>query len=238
MPGTMGYLNLVTSVETMKDEHAIVDVISRQKNERQEKAKQVLKTLTFLLDQAAVQKVADDGITEIERDVHAQFEELKKHPSSRAKIQELREVYQAFDVDGSGSIDMEELGPLLDCMGQKKSQSEIERLFNLMDADGSNDVDFEEFATVMMAEKIARKVDAHAIAEKIFQHFDPNGDGTVSPDEMVAAFLRIGKNWNVDDVLEFLREVDHDGSGSIEKDELIFFVSSVLNESNDHFSGH
>ena len=55
---------------------------------------------------------------------------------------------------------------------------------------------------------------------------------------MVAAFLRIGKNWNVDDVLEFLREVDHDGSGSIEKDELIFFVSSVLNESNDHFSGH
>ena len=103
----MGYLNLVTSVETMKDEHAIVDVISRQKNERQEKAKQVLKTLTFLLDQAAVQKVADDGITEIERDVHAQFEELKKHPSSRAKIQELKEVYQAFDVDGSGSIDME-----------------------------------------------------------------------------------------------------------------------------------
>jgi len=36
-----------------------------------------------------------------------------------------------------------ELGNLLDCMGQSKSEEELNRLFNLMDADGGGSVDFE-----------------------------------------------------------------------------------------------
>jgi len=52
-------------------------------------------------------------------------------------VDDLRELFSSFDQDNSGAIEREELGQLLQCMGQSKSEDEVDRLFNLMDADGS-----------------------------------------------------------------------------------------------------
>jgi hypothetical protein len=41
MPVTIGHLNLVTCVETMKNEHALTEVIKEQKHKRHQKAMQV-----------------------------------------------------------------------------------------------------------------------------------------------------------------------------------------------------
>ena len=126
---------------------------------------------------------------------------------------------------------MDELGSLLECMGQQKSAEELERLFNLMDADNSGNISVDEFCTVMAANRSARRnVDPVAIAEKMYMHFDADGDGTVSPEEMIEAFQKMGQNWDVEAVREFLLEIDRDGSGTIEKDEFISYVSTFVGD--------
>ena len=44
MPVTIGYLNLVTCIESMKKEHELSEVIKEQKHARHQKAMQVLPT--------------------------------------------------------------------------------------------------------------------------------------------------------------------------------------------------
>ena len=60
--------------------------------------------------------------------------------------------------------------------------------------------------------------------------FDEDGDGTIQPEEMIAAFQRMGQNWDMDAVREFLLAIDADGSGTIEKEEFITFVSNFVGE--------
>ncbi|GMI04608.1 hypothetical protein TrVE_jg9920 [Triparma verrucosa] len=59
--------------------------------------------------------------------------------------EELREIFDAFDEDQGGTIDVEELGMILKSLGQIMSKKEVQEYFDSMDDDGSNSIEFEEF---------------------------------------------------------------------------------------------
>jgi Ca2+-binding EF-hand superfamily protein len=234
MPTIIGFYNLVTSIEAMKNEHAVTEVIKEQKYRRHQRATQVLASLQFFIDQAemlaATNSPGSDGEGQV-RDTEAQYEKMKRDPSMSKYIAELENLFFSFDADKSGNIDIDELGQLLSCMGQQKSEEELERLFNLMDADNSGNISVDEFCTVMAANRSARRnQDPRAIAEKMYGHFDDDNNGTIEPEEMIAAFQRMGQNWDMEAVREFLLAIDADGSGTIEKEEFISFVSNFVGE--------
>ena len=58
--------------------------------------------------------------------------------------QEMRAVFDSFDVDGGGSIDELELKRALNKMGQNLTEKELSDLFFQFDKDDSGDIDFEE----------------------------------------------------------------------------------------------
>lgn len=62
-----------------------------------------------------------------------------------ADIQHAREVFQAFDADGSGTIGAEELGDMLSALDIDASEEEAAALFRYLDEDGTGSVSFEEF---------------------------------------------------------------------------------------------
>ena len=47
---------------------------------------------------------------------------------------------------------------------------------------------------------------------------------------MIAAFQKMGQNWDVEAVREFLLAIDADGSGTIEKEEFISYVANFVGE--------
>ena len=193
----------------------------------------MLASLQFFLDQAEM--LSSDGAAATGgRDVQAMYEEAKKDASMTSYLAELENLFFSFDKDKSGSIDEEELGDLLECMGQQKTPDELHRLFNLMDADDSKSIEIEEFCTVMLANRKARRnIDPVAIAEKMYGHFDADGDGTVEPEEMLEAFQKMGQNWDMAAIRDFLLAIDADGSGTIEKEEFITFVAAFVGENQD-----
>ena len=72
------------------------------------------------------------------------------------------------------------------------------------------DIEYREYFT---PEKIAD-------LKETFESFDSSGDGRIGADELYGMFKKLGKNLTRSQIREVMREVDADGSGEIEFEEL------------------
>ena len=60
------------------------------------------------------------------------------------------EAFKFFDKDNSGYITAEELKSVLDSVGEKLSQSEIEEIIRQADVDGDHTINYQEFVRFIM----------------------------------------------------------------------------------------
>eukprot|EP01062_Namystynia_karyoxenos_P014933 TRINITY_DN1540_c0_g5_i2.p1 TRINITY_DN1540_c0_g5~~TRINITY_DN1540_c0_g5_i2.p1 ORF type:complete len:931 (+),score=299.54 TRINITY_DN1540_c0_g5_i2:148-2940(+) len=85
--------------------------------------------------------------------------EAKYQPSTdERRVEELRQLFQQHDADGSGMIDAEELHALLPCIGLKSITIEqVKELLDEIDMNNDGQVDFDEFLhfydVLMLSEK-------------------------------------------------------------------------------------
>ena len=55
---------------------------------------------------------------------------------SEADLQEFREIFNLVDSDGSGAISVDELSQLIQAVGMKLSDQELQEMVQELDADG------------------------------------------------------------------------------------------------------
>ena len=65
------------------------------------------------------------------------------------QIARLKEVFDHFDADGSGSIDADELVNVFASMGQEVTREEMRDMIDQVDEDGSGEIEFPEFMILM-----------------------------------------------------------------------------------------
>ncbi len=58
----------------------------------------------------------------------------------REELQQIREVFEYIDKDGSNTISLEELEAIFDCLPQKLSKYEVTRMFNMLDDDNDGTI--------------------------------------------------------------------------------------------------
>lgn len=63
----------------------------------------------------------------------------------RVQLQEIREVFEQFDSDGGGSIDVDELRMAMKSLGQNLTKAEAEALMLELDTGGDGSIEFSEF---------------------------------------------------------------------------------------------
>ena len=63
---------------------------------------------------------------------------------------QLREVFDAFDQDGNGSIDAKEIRAVCDQLGLEADASDIEDLIKKADTDGNGKIEFNEFKNAVL----------------------------------------------------------------------------------------
>ena len=74
--------------------------------------------------------------------------------------QEIKEAFDLFDTDGSGTIDAKELKVAMRALGFEPKKEEIRKMIADIDKDGSGTIDFAEFLEMMttkMAERDPRE---------------------------------------------------------------------------------
>eukprot|EP00798_Chlamydomonas_sp_ICE-L_P015905 gene15905-22038_t len=110
------------------------------------------------------------------------------------EIQEFREVFDLMDRDKGGTLSTDEVKQLMDLLGMKVRQEELEQLISEIDVDGSGEVDFDEFLQVM-----ARPQELPYTREDVTRAFrmfadpkDPNG--MITPEVLEKALIKFGGN--------------------------------------------
>ena len=80
---------------------------------------------------------------------------LKKPPTTRRpgltddEVEELRQAFDLFDTDGSGTIDPKELRAAMQSLGFETKNQTIYQMIQDIDKDGDGDIDFDEFLDLM-----------------------------------------------------------------------------------------
>ncbi|EOX91404.1 ARM repeat protein interacting with ABF2 isoform 3, partial [Theobroma cacao] len=75
----------------------------------------------------------------------------RHHGLSQQKRQEIKEAFELFDTDGSGTIDAKELNVAMRALGFEMTEEQINQMIADVDKDGSGAIDFDEFVHMMTA---------------------------------------------------------------------------------------
>ena len=101
----------------------------------------------------------------------------KRSELTEEQKQEIKEAFDLFDTDGSGTIDAKELKVAMRALGFEPKKEEIRKMIADADRDGSGVIDFPEFLD-MMTQKMAER-DPREEMLKAFRLFDDDETGKI-----------------------------------------------------------
>ena len=133
--------------------------------------------------------------------------------------QEIREAFDLFDTDGSGSIDAKELKVAMRALGFEPRKEEVRKMIADIDRDGSGTIDFPEFLE-MMSSKMAER-DPREEIMKAFRLFDDDETGKISFKNLKRVAKELGENMTDEELMEMIEEADRDGDGEINEEEFL-----------------
>merc|ERR1711898_76482 len=132
------------------------------------------------------------------------------------QIEEIREAFNLFATDHSGSIDYRELKAAMHALGFEVKKEELKKMITDIDADGSGNIEFPEFLEMMtgkMGEKDTKEGNLKRVAKELGENMteeelqdmidqaDRDGDGEINPDEFYRIMKKRGDN-PLDDLLD------------------------------------
>uniref|UniRef100_A0A8B9QYQ3 EF-hand domain-containing protein n=1 Tax=Anas platyrhynchos TaxID=8839 RepID=A0A8B9QYQ3_ANAPL len=124
--------------------------------------------------------------------------------------QEIREAFDLFDTDGSGSIDVKELKVAMRALGFEPKKEEIKKMIADIDKEGSWDT------LIAGSEK-----DSKEEILKAFRLFDDDGTGKISFKNLKRVAKELGENLTDEELQEMIDEADRDGDGEVSEQEFL-----------------
>merc|ERR1712147_526123 len=120
------------------------------------------------------------------------------------QIQEIREAFDLFDTDGSGTVDAKELKVAMRALGLDAKKDEIRRMIN----------DFHNMMTARMGDRDSREE-----IVKVFRLFDDDETGKISFKNLKRVAQELGENMTDEELQEMIDEADRDGDGEVNEEE-------------------
>jgi len=133
------------------------------------------------------------------------------------QIEELREAFNLFDTEHSGTIDARELKAALRALGFEVKKEDVRRMLADVGKDPSQPIDFNEFCEMMrgrMPDKNSRPE-----IDKVFALFDEDETGRISFRNLKRIAQELGESLTDEELQEMIEEADRDGDGMINPDE-------------------
>merc|ERR1719398_287298 len=131
--------------------------------------------------------------------------------------EELREAFNLFDTEHSGTIDARELKAALRALGFEVKKEDVRRMLSDVGKDPSQPIDFNDFQEMMrgrMPDKNSREE-----INKGFALFDEDETGKISFKNLKRIAQELGETLTDDELSEMIEEADRDGDGLINPEE-------------------
>ena len=78
----------------------------------------------------------------------------KKRELTEEQRQEIKEAFDLFDTDGSGSIDAKELKVAMRALGFEPSKDEVKRMMAEADREGTGKIEYKDFLDLMQTKMV------------------------------------------------------------------------------------
>ncbi|KAJ8309338.1 hypothetical protein KUTeg_014212 [Tegillarca granosa] len=127
---------------------------------------------------------------------------------------ELKEAFDVFDKDRSGTLDFDELKNVMASIGQNLTDGEIEAMIRVADKKGDGQINFDEF-------------------REAFNLFDEDGGGSITAKELGTVMKSLGQNPTEQEIEDMINEVDEDGNGEIEFEEFLAMMVKTMASSDN-----
>jgi len=156
---------------------------------------------------------------------------LRRRQSKKVKeltedqLTDIKEAFELFDTDGSGSIDAKELKVAMKQLGFDTSVEEIDRMIASVDKDKSGTIDLEEFMSMMTTKMLNRDHKEEMMA--LFRFFDREGTGKITFDNLSRGTAEVGQDFSEADLMNMIREADQDGDNELNEDEFFHLLRRV-----------
>jgi len=163
---------------------------------------------------------------EVNMEIDSDMERLSPSPSPPplpTAEGELQVVFRKFDANGDGKICWSELGMLMTSLGSSATDDELRLMVSVVDSDGDGFIDFSDFVEI----NSFRLDDPRGLQEmkSAFCIFDFDGNGLISPDELLRVFENLGERCSLEDCRKMIAGVDSDGDGYVSFDEFLIMMT-------------
>eukprot|EP00357_Protocruzia_adherens_P029075 CAMPEP_0115001442 /NCGR_PEP_ID=MMETSP0216-20121206/17379_1 /TAXON_ID=223996 /ORGANISM="Protocruzia adherens, Strain Boccale" /LENGTH=170 /DNA_ID=CAMNT_0002366779 /DNA_START=33 /DNA_END=545 /DNA_ORIENTATION=+ len=160
-------------------------------------------------------------------------EALRKQKEELEKISEedkvhFREAFNIYDKDGSGTISTNELGRIMEALGQNPTEEEIRDMIEEVDMNRNGEIDFDEFCLLMAKQKANIKEGEEY--RKAFKVFDKFNNDAIGPSEFKHVMEMFGEKLEDDEITEMIKFATRGQKGQINYEE--FYAMMTMNFDN------
>lgn len=132
------------------------------------------------------------------------------------QVQQLREIFRHFDLDGDGSLTHLELAALLRSLGIKPGGDQLHTLLSNMDENGNGYIEFDELAKAILPDLDHDEVimNQEQLLD-LFRSFDRDGNGYITAAELAGSMAKMGQPLTYQELADIMNEADTNGDGVI-----------------------
>ncbi|EZG70002.1 centrin, caltractin [Gregarina niphandrodes] len=138
----------------------------------------------------------------------------KERPGLTAdEVEEIREAFNLFDTNGSGTVDPRELKAAMQSLGFESKNPTIFNVIADLEKRSSGAIDFEEFLDGITS-KLGDRESKEGI-RKIFMLFDDDRTGSISFKNLKRVAQELGETMTDEELKEMIERADSNGDGEI-----------------------
>ena len=151
----------------------------------------------------------------------------EKNGLTEDEVLEIKEAFDLFDTDHSGTIDTEELKQALSNLGIDAKNQTLQNMMTDIDTNQSGTIDFDEFIQMMTA-KMSDK-DTPEDLRKVFELFIGDDDADkIELKHLKRVAKELGENMSDDELNEMIVRADTDKDGKVSFEEFYAIMTKKI----------
>ncbi|XP_048732605.1 uncharacterized protein LOC125649266 [Ostrea edulis] len=141
---------------------------------------------------------------------------VKKEPViTDEEIKLYQQVFRRFDKDKNGTISVENLGKVMQAIGQDVTQEDVRSMIQDYDKSANGFISYLDFMTMMAKRGDQTEIITEEELTEVFNVFDMDGCGTITSNDLREAMEALGNGITEEEAEELIQKADKDEDGLV-----------------------